>query len=404
MRPPAARPWRTFLGVIWERETQWRVRARTDYVLVRAAIVACIVLAAVGVVVAFPFDWIVTFTIVFVPIFTFFLFLTKTGPSVIVDWRSQHVVTGSEAFPMADLRGVVLKSELMENSNRGPERYYRSQAWVIDLVRSNGAVQIAVHRGEYTLLRAAQRLAVQLGVPLYDTCGGWRTVTAWNPRDGLPESLVIAYQKEDVAPGEPEAAGERTTSRGAEISWRQRCKSQLNAFLGSIVLLALGTPLAVHSAAQISVGGRMAVGFVAIFAVTLVAALPGVLRFHGLNLVTVGSEAVLLRTSWPFPITNRIPRAALEWVRLSARLTVSKEAKNRTLRWADKPAVTHVCVDFVGKGGRLLRRFRLPEREARWLAERIRLALGAEVIDKKWEGWGDDEDEDEDEDEEEDEK
>src|SRR5580765_6707224 len=136
MKTPAARPWRTFLSVIWERETQWTVRPRGDYVLVRAAMVACFVLAAVGALVAFPLDWIVDLAIIFVPVCAFFLFLTKAGPSAIVDWRSQHVVTTSEAFAFADIRGVALKSGLTEvnSNNRGFSRY---QAWVIELMRSS---------------------------------------------------------------------------------------------------------------------------------------------------------------------------------------------------------------------------------------------------------------------------
>jgi hypothetical protein len=253
---PAVRPLRTFLKVIWERQGRWIVRARGDYAWRRVAWVAAFVAIVTALVTAgASLQEMLAPTVIIGAFFAvLFVLTTGSGPSTTIDWRNRHVVREDEAFPLADLRGVALSSGLIQRrGHRGISRY---QAWSIDLLRSSGpVVRIAVHAWEYTLLGAARHLAVQLAVPLYDACGGPRSVTAWNPRGHSPGSAVIAYRKEDDSLGAPEEADERTTGRGVEISWRRNLKRQVNIFFAALLLLALGAPLLVRFAAVISVGG-----------------------------------------------------------------------------------------------------------------------------------------------------
>src|SRR5262249_21337009 len=114
-KPPAARPWRTFLNVIWEREAQWLVRARGDFVRARAKWVGLFVFAEVFIIASWFYvsslaaargippssglAAILGLTVVFASVFAFAAFATtRAGPSATIDWRSRHVVTTSEAF------------------------------------------------------------------------------------------------------------------------------------------------------------------------------------------------------------------------------------------------------------------------------------------------------------------
>ena len=117
--------------------------------------------------------------------------------------------------------------------------------------------------------------------------------------------------------------------------------------------------------------------FVAVFVGTL---FRGVL--NGRVVLEVGPDAVRVRRPFPFPITRRISRPEVTEARLSAVLPPTNIAPARSMATpAEHPRIGEMRLDLVGERGLVLR-LHLTQVEARWLAPRLRRALGQPALQR----------------------